>query len=424
MKIRKLKVLSIVVVMLMFTTFAGFKFYAESKASNSEVEMLGGIAKVLGESIEMTNTGTIEETTQEVMTQEDTTQENGEVQEIALISSTVGEENSLINSLIIADVSNFVNIRDQANEEGEIVGKLYDKSVGTLLEVSGDWFYIESGSVRGYVKTEYVLTGDEAIARANEVGTRLAKVITTTLNVRDAATTDSEVLGLVPEGDILSVKEEVEGWIKVSIEEGEGYVSTDYLNVYTQNVEAESIKEEQIRLEKEETEQKKAEEAAKRAVKEKEEAAQKAANEASSSVKKSTTASASSTTTSNITSNTISSGNTALGQQIANFGLQFVGNPYVYGGTSLTDGADCSGFVMGVYSHFGVSLPRTSGEQGCSGKNVGGIENAQAGDLVWYSGHIGIYIGNGKVVHASNQKEGIKVSDATYRTILGVRRIV
>ena len=111
-----------------------------------------------------------------------------------------------------------------------------------------------------------------------------------------------------------------------------------------------------------------------------------------------------------------------LGQQIANFALQFVGNPYVYGGTSLTNGADCSGFVMSVYQNFGISLPRTSGEQGQCGTNVGGLENARPGDLVSYSGHIGIYIGNGQIVHASSSNTGIKVSGAGYRPILSFRR--
>ena len=96
----------------------------------------------------------------------------------------------------------------------------------------------------------------------------------------------------------------------------------------------------------------------------------------------------------------------------------------MYGGTSLTNGADCSGFVMSVYAHFGIGLPRTSGEQGQCGTNVGGIENALPGDLVSYSGHIGIYIGNGQIVHASTEKTGIKISNASYRPILSVRRIV
>ena len=104
--------------------------------------------------------------------------------------------------------------------------------------------------------------------------------------------------------------------------------------------------------------------------------------------------------------------------------MKFIGNPYVYGGTSLTNGADCSGFVQSVYKHFGISLPRTSGEQGKSGRAVDGLDNARPGDLIWYSGHIGIYIGDGKIVHASNPKNGIITSNATYRTILGIRRIV
>ncbi len=113
-----------------------------------------------------------------------------------------------------------------------------------------------------------------------------------------------------------------------------------------------------------------------------------------------------------------------MGAKIARYALRFVGNPYVYGGTSLTHGADCSGFVMSVYRHFGISLPRTSGEQGRYGKNAGGLSNAKPGDLISYSGHIGIYIGNGQIVHASTEKTGIKVSNASYRPILSVRRIV
>ena len=112
-----------------------------------------------------------------------------------------------------------------------------------------------------------------------------------------------------------------------------------------------------------------------------------------------------------------------IGKAVADYALQFVGNPYVYGGTSLTNGTDCSGFVMGVYSNFGVSLPHSSSAQRSRGYDVGGISNAQPGDIVCYSGHVGIYIGNGQIVHASSAKTGIKVSNATYRNILSVRRI-
>ena len=118
-----------------------------------------------------------------------------------------------------------------------------------------------------------------------------------------------------------------------------------------------------------------------------------------------------------------SSGGSAEGRAVADYGLQFVGNPYVYGGTSLTNGADCSGFVQQVYKHFGYSLPRSSSEQRSAGREVSYSE-AQPGDLICYAGHVAIYIGNGQIVHASTPTTGIKVGTATYRTILSVRRIV
>lgn len=114
----------------------------------------------------------------------------------------------------------------------------------------------------------------------------------------------------------------------------------------------------------------------------------------------------------------------SAGSSVAEFALQFVGNPYEYGGTSLTNGADCSGFVMSVYENFGVSLPHSSSADRNVGTEVeGGLSNAQPGDIVCYSGHVGIYIGNGQIVHASTEETGIKVSDADYRTPITVRRI-
>jgi len=118
-----------------------------------------------------------------------------------------------------------------------------------------------------------------------------------------------------------------------------------------------------------------------------------------------------------------STGGTVQGRAVADYGLQFVGNPYVFGGTSLTNGTDCSGFVQSVYRHFGYSLPRSSSEQRSVGSEVS-YSNAQPGDLICYAGHIGIYIGNGQIVHASSPSTGIKVGTATYRTILSVRRVI
>ena len=116
-------------------------------------------------------------------------------------------------------------------------------------------------------------------------------------------------------------------------------------------------------------------------------------------------------------------GGSELGREIANFACQFVGNPYVPGGTSLTEGADCSGFTSAVYNNFGISLPRSSGSQAGYGREVSYSE-AAPGDIIYYGGHVGIYIGNGQIVHASTQATGIKISNALYRSIITVRRIV
>ena len=120
---------------------------------------------------------------------------------------------------------------------------------------------------------------------------------------------------------------------------------------------------------------------------------------------------------------TVSSSGSGLGQSVANYAVKFVGNPYVYGGTSLTNGADCSGFVMSVYKNFGVSLPHSSTSDRYVGYNVASLANAQPGDLVCYSGHVAIYIGNGQIVHASTEATGIKISNASYRTPVAIRRI-
>ena len=122
-------------------------------------------------------------------------------------------------------------------------------------------------------------------------------------------------------------------------------------------------------------------------------------------------------------SNSSESSGSSTGKQIADYACQFVGNPYVAGGTSLTNGADCSGFTQAVYSNFGISLPRTSGSQAACGRSVSYAE-AQPGDIIYYGGHVGIYIGNGQIVHASTQSTGIKISNALYRSIISVRRIV
>ena len=328
------------------------------------------------------------------------------------------EENK---ELAVAQVESYINVRNFPGMEGEIIGKLHNNSVGEIIEEAGEWLKITSGNVEGYIKAEYALRGEEGAAKAEEVGERLAKVEAVTLRLREEATTESETLNLLPQEEVLPVEEETEGWVRVTAGETAGYVSADYVEVYTVYQEAESKEEEERRL---------AEEAARAAAEaaEAEQARQNAYQAEASRNTKSASAPAGSAAGQKPSGGQAEAqkpqASSGLGRKIADYALQFVGNPYVYGGTSLTNGADCSGFVMSVYQHFGISLPRTSGEQGQCGTNVGGIGNAVAGDLVSYSGHIGIYIGNGQIVHASSARTGIKVSNASYRPILSVRRIV
>lgn len=334
-------------------------------------------------------------------------------------------------TLIIAQVTDYVNIRSIPSTDGEIVGKLYNNSVGVLIEVEGDWYKMKSGSVEGYVKAEYFKTGDEAKRIADEVGNRIATVNTETLFVRCEATTESKILGMVPDQEELTVLAEENGFVKVSIEEGDGWVSMDYVILETEYVTAESIEEERARLEEEQRAKEEARKAAEAAEKKLREEEQKRAEE--QRVKQEAAAqqtaeggqqeeAPAAEETPAVSAPTISSG-TSLGTAVANYAVQFVGNPYVYGGTSLTNGADCSGFVMSVYKNFGVSLPHSSSADRRVGYAVGSLSEAQPGDLICYSGHVAIYIGGGQIVHASTEATGIKISNASYRQILAIRRI-
>lgn len=359
----------------------------------------------------------------------------------------------------IAQVNNYVNVRLEPNTESEILGKLYDDCAATVLEATEDgWYKVESGNVTGYVKAEYVVVGDEELART--VGTRLATVNTTTLFVRTEPTTEAKVLTMLPDGDDVVVTDEsAEGWAKVSTEDGDGYVSLEYVSLSTEYKHAESREEEEARLAREAAEReaaaraaeearraREAEEAAKRA-REAEQAAKSAQQSAAGSSSSGNTAGSGSSSSSGSAGSSSSSGSAGSsssesagnsssgnagggsqssvsnGQAVVNYAMQFLGNPYVYGGNSLTNGTDCSGFVKGVYAAFGISLPRTSAEQRHVGYGVS-LSDIQPGDIVCYSGHVGIYTGNNTIIHASNERTGITLtSPVTYRKVLAVRRI-
>lgn len=262
-----------------------------------------------------------------------------------------------------------LNIRKKATTDSRIVGKMTKNNACEILGTKDEWTKIKSGSVTGYVKSEYLYTGDDAIDVAEKAVITVATVNTTTLRVRKKPSVDSSVVSLVGEGEDLIVEKIVDGWYKVEVDDEKGFISGDYIDVSQKLPTASSIKE---------------------------------LNESSSNSSSST------------------------GYSLVQYALQFVGNRYVWGGTSLTGGVDCSGFTMQVYAHYGVSLPHHAASQPAYGTRVSSSE-AKPGDLFFYSNgsginHVAIYIGNGQVVHASNPRTGIKISNAFYRTPVCVVR--
>ena len=325
-------------------------------------------------------------------------------------TAAVAVANNPYADIAIAQVDNYVYIRETASADSQYVGKLYNNSAATVSETvetdDGTWLLITSGDVSGYVKSEYVVQNDEELAK--KVSRRIAKVTTTTLHVRESASTDSDIIDLLPMGDDLVVIDESDidsGWVKVTCNEGEGFVSTEFVDIYTDFTVAESKAAEEARLAKEEAERKAAEEAAKKAT-------ASAAAKAASTPKESSSEGGKS----------YAAPSGSGGGSVVSYGSQFVGNPYVYGGSSLTGGTDCSGFVMSCYSAFGVSLPHSSSAMRGVGYGVS-YDQMQPGDIVCYSGHVGIYAGNGTLLHASNKRTGITYSNVNYKTILAIRRI-
>lgn len=405
---------------------AGCLFVSALIVSNSVVGIYGapvvGAAKQTGVSVPVAgvaNVGTTEGNTNlfpiagiSLTISECLADSNEKVTEItAEVNEQVSENQTPVvqseyADIAIAQVNNYVNVRQEPTTESEVVGKLYNNSAATILETTEDgWYQITSGSVTGYVKCEYVVAGDEELAKS--VSTRYATVTTTTLYVRQEPNTDSKILTMLPEGDDFVVIDESmkdTGWVMVSTEDGDGYISLDYVELWTDFVTAESKAEEEARLAREEAER-------------------QAAAAAAAAARKKSSQSSSSTSSSTSSSESYSAPSGSNGQAVVDYACQFVGNPYVYGGSSLTNGTDCSGFVMSVYAAFGVSLPHSSRAMRSVGYEVSSSE-MQPGDIICYSGHVAIYVGNDTIVHASTPSTGIKyTSPAAYRNIICVRRI-
>ena len=303
-------------------------------------------------------------------------------------------------NIAIANVDEYLNIRAEANENAEVLGKLWNNGAATVIETLDGWYKVVSGDVIGYVAAEYVVVGDKATCRAASV--QLGTINVDNLELKKTIMEKSEVLALLPAGSKVTVVDDpMGGWLKIQYNTYVGYVEAKNVSTETVYEYAESREEEEARLAAEEEARRREEAriAEEKRRQEEEKRKQEAANkkyEAPAGVS---------------------------GQSVVDYAVQFVGNPYVWGGESLTNGADCSGFVMKIYEAFGVELPHSSYYLRTVGYAVSASE-VQPGDIICYSGHVAIYMGNGKIVHASNRKDGIKISNNwQYQQVLAIRRI-
>ena len=274
-------------------------------------------------------------------------------------------------NLGIANVENNLNIRAEADESSKLVGKMPKDTACEITGQEGEWSKVTSGKVEGYVKTEFLFTGSDARIKALDLISTYAVVHADALRVRQEPSTEASIYTQVAQGEMLEYVQTLDnGWVEIMLDDETVYVSGEY-------VELEDKLETGVTL----------------------------------------------------TELLYGAGVSDVRVSICEYAKQFIGNRYVYGGTSLTKGTDCSGFTMRVYQQFGISIPRTSRAQANAGTKIN-ASDAKPGDLFFYGGrggyinHVALYIGSGQVVHASSPKSGIKISNCNYRTPVKVVRII
>lgn len=292
---------------------------------------------------------------------------------VSLIQEPIKEETKTYapipgyTNLGIANVQDSLNVR-KSPVDGEIIGRILKDGACEIISEENGWYYIESGDITGYVSADYVLTGDAALEKAWEAVANVAKVTADALYLRQEPNTECDILEVLGNSEEFEVVEILDGWAKILVDSTEGYVSTDYVSISPQLETARTLEQLQYGM-----------------------------------------------------------GVSDLRIEMVNFAQQFVGYPYVYGGNSLTKGTDCSGFTYLIYQHFGISIPRTATTQYNFGKKIN-ISELKPGDLIIYGEsqieHVGMYIGNGQIVHASSARTGIKYSQMYYRNIIGCVRIL
>lgn len=263
-----------------------------------------------------------------------------------------------------------LNVREKPTKASAVVGKMYNHAACEILEETDGWYKISSGEVEGYVSAEYMITGIEAKLLGMEIAYTRAVVQVDGLNVRAGAGEEYDIITKVAKGHELEVIEVADGWVKCVLNTDEVYVKEDYVEVKEGLNTAITISQYKYGMDVSD-----------------------------------------------------------VRVDLCEYALQFVGNPYVWGGTSLTKGADCSGFVLSVYKNYGFKLPHYSRSQSDCGTEIS-YKDALPGDLLFYGNskstisHVAIYIGDGKIVHANDEKTGIIVSNAYYRTPVKACRLL
>ena len=325
------------------------------------------------------------------------------------------------DNVAISRVSNYVNVRAEANTSSAVVGKIYNNCAATILATvdgeGGDWYQIQSGNVKGYIKAQYFITGAEAEAVARQVGTSYARVAnTSTLRLRESPSLESRTLDLLsPEAEYEVIGEEGD-FAKISVDNDlVGYVFKDYIDIRVEFDQAVTAEEEK----KQQADEAKRKEEAKEAIERLEEV-KKEASKAETKAPETTKAPAGPGSGPGSSSSGGGAVESATRSAIVAYAKQFLGNPYVYGGTSLTNGADCSGFTQAIYAHFGITTGRSSRDQAARGTEIA-VGEVQPGDLLFYASgnyinHVAMYIGGGQVIHASTERTGITISPSNYRT--------
>ena len=319
---------------------------------------------------------TVEENATDIENTENTETENTEetenIENAEDAGNTENTEDAEWQNRLMADVDEFLYVRASGDADAEIIGKLYKGDVADVVESGDTWTHVVSGDVDGYVNNDYCVSGEDALAYAQENVETEAQVNTNGLRVRNEASEDASVITAVSEGTTLMVDTDAEaedGWVAVKYKGQTAYVSADYVSTSEQLTKAMTMTEVKY-------------------------------GQGVSDVK----------------------------VDLVSYACQFVGNPYVWGGTSLTHGADCSGFTLSIFAKYGIYLPHSSAAQANCGTRISAGE-AQPGDLFFYGSgsrisHVAIYIGNGQIVHASSARTGIKISNAYYRSPICVVRLL